>query len=166
MGAFRIPAVLSCREALMRLLLSVIAFLYALMLFVILPLPPVRAPYNLTIIYYTPKFDQAVPRYVDSIPFVPSDPSDLPTFLVQPIFSPCLFSATKVMDDHSGQLKHSLHALSLSPRQIRVQLSCISCSLCITIPQLIYIFFVNQASGPSFVQHCMSILKARYLLSH
>lgn len=90
MGAFRIPGVLSCREAWMSLLLSVIASLHALMLFVILPLPPVRAPYN-----YTQKFDRAVPWYEDSIPFVPSDSSDVPTFLVQPILSLCLFSAPK-----------------------------------------------------------------------
>lgn len=89
MDTFRIPGVLSCREAWMSLLLSVIAFVYALMLFVI------RAPYNFTIIYYTPKFDQAVLWYVDSIPFVPSDSSDLPAFLVQPILSLCLFSAPK-----------------------------------------------------------------------
>lgn len=78
----------------MSLLLSVLAFLYALMLFVTLPLPPANAPHSFSICY-TQKFDQAVPWYVETIPFVPLDSSDLSAFLVQPTLSLSLFSAPK-----------------------------------------------------------------------
>lgn len=133
MDAFRHLGVLSYRQAWMRLLLSVIAFLHAPMLFVTLYLPPACAHTISPFITHKNLTRQSrgmwIPYLLCPQILLTSLPprSNLPSLLVC-----CLLPRS--MDHHSGQLKYNLQAspgpTDLYPghRQIKVQLSYNSCS--------------------------------------